>query len=230
MTATSYEIRGAEQLIVYLVRHGETDWNKIGKIQGHADVPLNEYGRRLAVLTAEGLRDVPFEKVYSSPLKRARETADIIQGDRGLEIADDDRLMEMGFGDGEGKMIRKVCRNPFCRLHNFFRHPQWYRIPPKGGETFRDLHRRTVSFMKEEVAPLEGTYDYVLVSTHGGVIHEVLCWIGNIRRADFWKGAQNNCSVNILECRDGHFRVLEAGKIYYRPEEQSETEKLTGKA
>ena len=63
---------------IYFVRHGETDWNKERKIQGQVDIPLNEFGRHLARETAKGLRDVPFDVCFTSPLGRARETAEII--------------------------------------------------------------------------------------------------------------------------------------------------------
>ena len=63
---------------LYLVRHGETDWNKVKRIQGQVDIPLNQFGKRLAEETAEGLRDIPFDLCISSPLSRAHETARII--------------------------------------------------------------------------------------------------------------------------------------------------------
>ena len=59
---------------LYLIRHGETDWNKEFKIQGSSDIELNEYGRELAFITREGLRHIPFDIAYTSPLKRAKET------------------------------------------------------------------------------------------------------------------------------------------------------------
>ena len=59
---------------IYFVRHGETIWNKEKKIQGQSDIPLNEYGRELAYVTANALQDIPFDIVYSSPLIRAKET------------------------------------------------------------------------------------------------------------------------------------------------------------
>lgn len=62
---------------LYLVRHGETDWNKVKRIQGQVDIPLNQFGKRLAEETAEGLRDIPFDLCISSPLSRAHETARI---------------------------------------------------------------------------------------------------------------------------------------------------------
>lgn len=67
---------------LYLIRHGETDWNKEFKIQGSSDIELNEYGRELAFITREGLRHIPFDIAYTSPLKRAKETAEIILGGR----------------------------------------------------------------------------------------------------------------------------------------------------
>ena len=63
---------------IYLIRHGETDWNKANRIQGQVDIPLNDYGIRLAEETAEALKDVPFEAIFCSPYDRARKTADII--------------------------------------------------------------------------------------------------------------------------------------------------------
>ena len=65
---------------VYLIRHGETDWNSVRKLQGQTDIRLNDYGIELAKLTAEGLKDVDFDLIYSSPLIRAVETAEIIKG------------------------------------------------------------------------------------------------------------------------------------------------------
>lgn len=60
---------------IYLIRHGETDYNKARRIQGRCDIELNDYGRELAYLTAEGLKEVPFDVIFTSPLKRAKETA-----------------------------------------------------------------------------------------------------------------------------------------------------------
>ena len=67
---------------LYMIRHGETDWNKTRQLQGKSDIPLNDFGRKLAAETAEALKDVPFHLVITSPLSRARETALIIKGDR----------------------------------------------------------------------------------------------------------------------------------------------------
>ncbi|WP_418390600.1 histidine phosphatase family protein, partial [[Clostridium] scindens] len=67
---------------IYLVRHGETDWNIVRKLQGRTDIPLNEKGIKAAQKTGEALRNVPFTRAFSSPLKRAMDTAKLILGDR----------------------------------------------------------------------------------------------------------------------------------------------------
>ena len=71
---------------LYIVRHGETDWNKARKIQGRSDIPLNEFGRHLARETAKGLADVHFDLCFTSPLSRAKETAQIILDGRDVPI------------------------------------------------------------------------------------------------------------------------------------------------
>ena len=86
---------------LYIIRHGETDWNKEKKIQGHTDIPLNEYGRHLAEETAEGMKDISMDLCFTSPLLRAKETAQIVLGDRGIPVIEEPRIMEIGFGSFE---------------------------------------------------------------------------------------------------------------------------------
>ena len=76
---------------IYMIRHGETDWNKKRKLQGQVDIPLNEFGKLLAKETAPALADVPFAVCYTSPLKRAAETARLVLGDREVPIVPDKR-------------------------------------------------------------------------------------------------------------------------------------------
>ena len=74
---------------IYFVRHGETDWNKDRKIQGQVNIALNEFGRHLARETAKGLKDIPFDVCFTSPLDRAKETAKIILEGREVPIIED---------------------------------------------------------------------------------------------------------------------------------------------
>ena len=73
-------------MIVYIVRHGETDWNRVRRVQGHTDIELNDYGRKLAEETAEGMKEIRLDLCFTSPLKRAKETALIVLGDRQIPV------------------------------------------------------------------------------------------------------------------------------------------------
>ena len=121
---------------LYLVRHGITDWNARKKIQGQVDIPLNEEGKRLARETAEGLSDVPFDLCISSPLCRAKETARIILRNRKTLILEDPRIMEMAFGEYEGKCCSKEGWDVPESFHRFFDDPAGYQ-PPEGGESLK---------------------------------------------------------------------------------------------
>ena len=83
---------------IYIARHGETIWNKSRLLQGSKDIELCDDGRAIAYERAKQIADVDFDIVYSSPLKRAYETACILRGDRDIPIIKDDRLREVNFG------------------------------------------------------------------------------------------------------------------------------------
>ena len=87
---------------IYLVRHGETDWNQAGRLQGQTDIDLDAQGFAQAAGAAERLKEVPFEIAFCSPLIRARHTAETIVGERKITLTTDERLRELNFGPWEG--------------------------------------------------------------------------------------------------------------------------------
>ena len=91
---------------ILLTRHGQTEWNALGKLQGRQDIKLNEVGKEQALTTGEKIKNEKIDIIITSPLKRARETAEIINKQFNVEIVEDDRLMERCYGDFEG--ITKV--------------------------------------------------------------------------------------------------------------------------
>ena len=84
------------------MRHGETDWNKKKLVQGRKDIPLNEYGRHLARETSYGMRQYQIDLAYTSPLQRAKETAEILLEGRNIPLYEDQRIQEISFGSYEG--------------------------------------------------------------------------------------------------------------------------------
>lgn len=201
---------------LYIIRHGETNWNKEYKLQGHADVELNENGRDLALKTAKAMADIPFTAAFSSPLKRAYETAEIILSNRNIPIMKDERLKEIGFGEYEGLCCKKECCTiPDTHFNNFFDAPERYKHP-KDGESIEQLCERTGRFLED----LKNNQDYrkatVLIAAHGASIKGLLSSVMNRTTAEFWSGGlHKNCAVSILELRKGKFELIEEGKLYY---------------
>ena len=205
---------------IYFVRHGETIWNKEKKIQGRSDIPLNEYGRELGQITADALKDIPFDIVYSSPLIRAKETAEILVQNRNLEIYEDYRLLEMSFGEGEGESLPEIHTHPEMKLYNFIHNPGEY-TPPTGGETFEELYERCKSFIEEIIIPAEKKYNTMLIVGHGALIRGMIHYINNRPSKDFWIITHKNCSVTITDCTEGKLTLLKEAKIYYNEKEQA---------
>ena len=203
---------------LYLIRHGETDLNKQRILQGQSDFDLNDYGRELAEKTRDGLKDVAFDVVFTSPLKRAKETAEIIVRGRAPQplFIEDRRIQEISFGEFEGLCCGKEHYNiPDKDFNYFFQAPDKYRVP-KGGESFEEVIARTGEFLKEITGRQEYADKTVLVSTHGCALKALLANIRPTPLSEFWgQGVHKNCAVTIVEAEEGKFTVVEEGKLYY---------------
>ena len=200
---------------LYLMRHGQTEWNRIRKLQGRTDIPLNAYGRCAAELTARGLLDIPFDVAFISPLSRARETAEIILRDRHVPIIEDERIIEVDFGGYEGQNLNLDDEN----LRNFFVRPECYR-PVGGGETIEEILKRTGSFLEELYKNSQYQCSTILIATHGAALSGMLCNIKRWTAADFWKGGlHKNCGFSIVEVKDGIPKILEEAIVAYDAQE-----------
>lgn len=144
---------------LYITRHGQTDWNAKHIIQGRTDIPLNEEGRKQAQTTSEKLQDLPFDMIISSPLKRAYETASIINQAHQLDILCDERVMERGFGEYEGAALDKLDFTYFWR-------PEHEHLFPSC-ESTTQFYARVHDFINE----VKETYadKNILVVAHAGV-------------------------------------------------------------
>ena len=186
---------------IYLFRHGETAWNKERRLQGQSDIPLNEFGRELAMKTAGALQEIPFDRVFASPLSRAAETARIIRGERNIPFRTDRRLMEMHFGQYEGDAFDPPKTEDY--------------IAGRDAETFEEVTERGMDFLREQIIPLEGSCENILIVAHGAFNRCLLSGIADIPRKDFWKIGLPNCAASILSLENGRFRILEESRIYY---------------
>ena len=212
-------------LKVYLLRHGLTDWNKLRRVQGSSDIPLNEEGRRVARLTAEGMRDMPIDLVYSSPLKRARETAEIICAGRDVPIVFDDRIREIGFGEFEGVTWPEIYENEECAgFRKFFFDPDNY-VPERGAESIEKVIARGKSFLEERIYPHEGEDLTILVAAHGAMIRGLQAAGRGADKTNFWGGPWGgsgkplkNCGAALVTVENGMMKIVEPSLIFYSEE------------
>jgi len=179
--------------MLYIMRHGRTDWNVRHKLQGRTDIPLNEEGRRMAEKARKEYRDVPLDICYSSPLVRARETAEIVLRGRGIPILTDDRLREMSFGDYEG--TENSFSIPECPINVVFQKPEAYTQSVGGAETFDELFARTGEFLKEVIDPLMARGKNVLIVGHGAMNLSIIGRIREIPISEFWSPGIENCKM-----------------------------------
>jgi probable phosphoglycerate mutase len=148
---------------ILLARHGETDWNRLRRWQGHADPPLNDLGRRQADTLAEQLAEDGVAAVHSSDLRRARETAEIVARRLGLEVIEHAALREIDVGSWSGLTVDEVR----VRFPDGFARWQAGEIG-HDGETRQELETRVVAAVEAIARDHDG--GTVLVVTHGGVI------------------------------------------------------------
>jgi len=148
------------------VRHGETAWNRDTRIQGHTDIDLNEHGRWQAARLGLALREEPIAAIYSSDLKRARDTAQAVADHHGLPIHTHIGLRERGFGRFEGHTWDELAlRYPTETLAWRKRMPDF---APPGGETLEQLRDRVVMAVDELARQHLG--EQILLVAHGGVL------------------------------------------------------------
>lgn len=182
--------------MLYIMRHGKTDWNALHKLQGRTDIPLNEEGREMARAAGERYREVHFDICYCSPLKRARETAQIFLEGRNVPILYDDRLQEMSFGIYEG--LENSFKIPECPINKLFSDPAHYKAVG-GGESLEELYARTGEFLEQVVEPELAAGKSVLIVGHGAMNSSIVCQVRKIPLADFWSAGIENCKLMRLD-------------------------------
>ena len=190
--------------LFYFIRHGETEWNAEGRLCGRTDVPLSDAGRRQAQLLAQRLKPIPFEALYSSPLRRALETASIVGRTIGREPVADPRLVELSYGAWEGRTYEESKRA----------NPDVYRaweldpgsVGPPGGESGEQLIERVKPFLAD-VAQRHPSGN-VAVVCHRTVCRLLACHIMGVPLKEYRRRVpMDNAALNIFETRKGKWHV-----------------------
>ncbi|MBQ1317149.1 MAG: histidine phosphatase family protein [Lachnospiraceae bacterium] len=199
-------------MILHIIRHGETVYNAQKRLQGQRNIPLNEQGILQAEEAARYLRDagIVYDVIYSSPLARAYETAEILGRGMNAPLIRDARLLEIGYGPYEGDPYEVLDENMFA----YFRDPD-HTEPPEGVEPIAALEARTEAFL-EEVRERDRDKEKVLVVTHGVAIRAMVRYFLNLTSAASWSYFIGNCCIYETELADGKWEKFHLHKLFTR--------------
>jgi len=191
--------------LIVLVRHGQTEWNRVERFRGQADVPLEETGLAQAEATAQRIvaewRPVA---VYSSPLSRAVKTAEAIARQFGLSVQIHRGLTDINYGQWQG-LTPDEARERWPELVDaWYRTPETAQIP--GGETLNNLRVRTMEAVRELAARHLGK-TIVLVG-HTVVNRAILLGVLGLRNHRFWRLRQDTCAINVLEVDGDNYTLV----------------------
>jgi len=184
-----------------LVRHGQTEWNRLRRYQGQSDIELNETGLKQAQQAAKQLAHEKIKAIYCSDLKRARQTAEIIASKHNLTdtIHESPLLREMSFGDYEGLTFEEM--GPKFQLI-FSAAPSWRSIGPNvrspNGESIADLAARVKQFTREMLSK-HAPDETIIIVAHGGPLQVLICQLLEIGLDHWWQIRLSGASISIVE-------------------------------
>lgn len=180
---------------LFLVRHGRTEWNNDRRYAGRSDIDLTAEGREQAAKLRDRLRSEKFDGAFSSSLKRAVNTAEIICEPHGLEIEPCPELSECYYGDAEGLTYPQIKEKYPEVAKQIYNGDAALCFP--NGECFRDFQDRVATFIDR----FEDTRDHkdYLVVVHGGVLRSLLCALLELQDKHWWKFRFGNASLSIVE-------------------------------
>ena len=186
---------------IYLVRHGQTAWNREEIFRGRTDVPLDETGLKQAELAGEYLKEVEIDAIYSSPLSRALETAEKIARFHNLKVQPLEGIIDMSFGNWEGHAHQEIKKNDSETYRRWREKPHLVKLP--GGESLDDVRVRSMAAL-EEVIRKHPEKAPVLVS-HRVVNKVLICGILGLDNSHFWQISQDPTAINLIHYRNGKY-------------------------
>lgn len=196
------------KLEIYLVRHGETEWNVEGRLQGWLDSKLTNRGQVQVEFLRSQLQVEEFHAIYSSPSGRAVETAQILVGNK-IKILQDARLQEIHLGSWQGRLIKDILKDDFVRFEAYNKKPASYL--PDGGESFQQVGNRMFEFINECARIYRD--NRILVVTHAVAIRSLLIKSLGLPVQNIWEiGEIDGASVTKLVVENNQINVEYVGK------------------
>ncbi len=185
---------------IILARHGETEWNVAEVFRGQIDIDLNETGVKQAELLSGYLSTSAIAAVYSSPLKRALKTAEIIAQPHKLKVNVDPDLIDFNFGKWQGLSHQEVKEKYRDLYATWITHPEQVRIPD--GEALEDVSKRVIRVRNKVIENHRGT---VVIVGHRVVNKVMLCTLLGLDNSHFWKIRQDTCGISIFSYLNEQF-------------------------
>ena len=189
---------------LYVIRHGETEWNTEKRLQGRLDSNLTAKGVKDAQLLEARLKDIEFEKIISSPSNRTMKTARLVRGERKVFIETDERLMEIDLGEWQGLKEDEIKSRYPKESHAYWHEPAIYES--LGGESFFDVKQRVAEFL-EDLDKTKPTGN-ILVVTHGVVIKALYLLCRNESVENLWNPPFiHGTSLTIIHVENGELKL-----------------------
>ena len=195
---------------IILVRHGETEWNVAEIFRGRLDIELNQTGIKQAGLLAEYLSSAKIDAIYSSPLKRALKTAEIVAGHHNLDVAIKPGLTDFNYGKWQGLSHQEV-KDKYKELYaRWINHPDQVAIPE--GESLTDVSQRARDVITEIISRHEGT---VVLVSHRVVNKVLICALLGLDNSHFWNIRQDTCAITAFTYENERFILTKHNDTSY---------------
>lgn len=189
---------------VALVRHGQTEWNRVERFRGRAELELNDTGRRQAQAVARRLAaEFPLAAVYSSPLRRAWETAEAIGAAAGLKVQALPGIIDLDYGQWQGLTPEEAAERDPARYARWLSQPHLVHLPD--GESLGQVRERAGAALRQVTEAHQGRT--IALVSHRVVCKVLMCLVLGLDNAHFWRIEQDTGAINIFEWQEDLFIV-----------------------
>jgi len=195
---------------IILARHGETAWNVGEVFRGRIDIELNETGMKQAELLAEYLSEAKIDTIYSSPLKRALKTAEVIAGYHKLAVEIAPGLVDFDYGEWQGLPHHEVMAKYKELYDEWTKNPHRVRIP--SGESLNDVRERAMGVVNNIIAECRGT---VVLASHRVVNKVLICALLGLDNSHFWNIKQDTGGITTFTYENKRFILTEHNNTSY---------------
>jgi len=195
---------------IILVRHGETEWNVEEIFRGRIDIELNETGMKQAQLLAEYLSQIKIDAIYSSPLKRALKTAEVIASYHNFDVKVVPSLIDFDYGEWQGLSHQEV-RDKYKEVYaEWIKNPHRVKMP--SGESLDDVRKRAIGVVGNIIAKYEGT---VVLVSHRVVNKVLICALLGLDNSHFWNIKQDMCGITTFTYENELFILIRHNDTSY---------------